>query len=192
VEKLPSSDPRPLKPRQRRFVEEYLRTGNALRSAIAAGYSAKTTTTQIMQAPEVAATLRRRLEAAFEAERMSVPEIIARLSRIGRVDPRQFFNEDGSYKAIHELDPEVAACIRGWEDELKFDADGAPPTMTRKIKIADPVPALRILAQIQQLLSPEAATVNIFLDLDSRLDAARRRVASERLKADEAKVVSEQ
>jgi hypothetical protein len=106
---------------------------------------------------------------------MSTGEITARLARLGRVDPAEFFNEDGSYKKIRDMSPAARFCIRGWEDELRFDADGAPPTMTRKVKIADPHPPLRTLAQIEGLIKNETATLNAFFGLADRLDAARKR-----------------
>ena len=75
---------------------------------------------------------------------------------------------------------------------MRFDADGAPPTMTRKVKLADPVPALRLLAQINQLISPDSHQLNIFVNLDSRLDAANQRRAAAEAQIEKDKIVSEQ
>lgn len=196
-----------LLPRELKFAMAYLRTSNATDAAIEAGYkpgsevdgknparkksNARIRGMVLLRIPRVSAFIRREMERIYEAERMTVGEILARLARVARTDPAGIFNDDGSYKKITEMDPEVRACIRGFEDELKFDEDGAPPTMTRKVKMADPVPALRILAQVSNLLSPEAAQVNIFLDLDARLDAAAKRLAKSK-EVEISKVVSEQ
>jgi phage terminase small subunit len=176
-----------LTPQQLQFAIAYLNCGNATEAARRIGISDKRAGVrgwQILHRPNVAAFVEKNLLEKWERARMQVPEILGRLAWIARGDPRRFFKPDGSYKPIHELSEEDAACIRGWEDELHFDADGAPPTMTRKIKFADPVPALRTLAQVAQLLAPEHHTTNVFIGMDARLDAATRRVEQARNRGD--------
>jgi phage terminase small subunit len=179
----PEDTPKPLTPRQLDFVIAYLNCGNASEAARRIGVPegrAGVRGFQILHRPNVAAFVRKQLDEKWERARMQVPEILGRLAWIARGDPRRFFKPDGTYKPIAELSEEDAACIRGWEDELRFDADGAPPTMTRRIKFADPLPALRTLAQVAQLLAPEHHTTNVFIGLDARLDAATRRVEQAR------------
>ncbi len=182
--------------RQIEFAMFYLQSGNEVQAAREAGYSKDTAEKKayaILRHPKVAAFVKDQLEKQFNDERMQVPEVLARLARIARVDPRNFFDADGNYKKIAELDAATAYCIRGWEDQLSFTTDGAPPEMTRKIKIADPLPALRTIAQVNQLLAPEYHTTNVFIDMDTRADAARKRVADLRARqkqiAEDAKVV---
>jgi phage terminase small subunit len=180
--------------RQIEFAMFYLQCGNETKAALDAGYAKHTAEKKgyvLLRHPKVAAFVKDQLEQRFNSERMQVPEILARIARIARADPRKLFRPDGTYKPIHEMDEETAACIRGWEDTLSFDKDGAPPEMTRKIKFADPLPALRTLAQVSQLLAPEMHTTNVFIDLDSRLDAAAKRLKELRnANVEDAKVVA--
>jgi hypothetical protein len=183
-----------LSERELDFAFAYIRCGNTTEAALDAGY-AKTTAEKkgylILRRPHVMAFLRQQLEEKWDAEAIGSKEIIARLAWLARGDKRKLFNPDGSYKPVTELDEATAFCIRGWEDELKFAADGAPPEMTRKVKFADPHPPLRTLAQIHQLLAPDVAQLNVFINMDKRLDAAHKRNAK-RQQAEDAKILNKQ
>jgi phage terminase small subunit len=184
--------------KEREFCLAYLRLGTCAPAMKEAGYAPsviKSTAHKMLHKPHIAAFLRAQIEARFEQEKMSNAEIIARLARIARFDPRQLFKEDGSLKLPNELDEATAANLRSFELELQFHEDGAPPTLVKKVKTGDPVVALRTLAQIQKLLQPDAHQLNVFIDLDARMDAAAKRVreARERARlATDVKVVSEQ
>jgi phage terminase small subunit len=172
------------------FCSEYLKCGKASTAALAAGYSEKYANNahRLLRKPTVAAFLKEQVSKRFDEERMENGEILARLARLARLDPRKIFNEDGSHKLPHEMDEATAACVRAFETELSFTEDGAPPVATRKVKLADPLPALRTLAQVNQLLTQDTKQINVFIDLDARMDAARKRLSNQR----DEKVVSEQ
>jgi phage terminase small subunit len=177
------------------FVDHYLRHGNLTKAARDAGYSDKVANKRaayILRRPRVATFIKQQLEQRWKLDAMGVDEIQARLAWLARMDPAKIKNEDGSYKEFHEIDEATRFCIRSWKDELKFDADGAPPTAIREVKMTDPMPALRTLAQINQLLAPDVHQLNVFLELDERADAARKRVLELRKSQEEAKVVSNQ
>ena len=165
--------------RQMRFCHEYLRNGfNAIKAAGAAGYSTRDTGvgTRLLRMPYVAAHIRTLLANYWQSEHLTTSETLARLARIARMDPRKLFNADGSPKEISDLDEDIAYCLRGIETETELSEAGAMLTVTRKYKLADPLPALRTIAQIQKLLSPETTQLSVFLDLDARMDAAARRL----------------
>jgi len=206
VEQLPA-----LSAKQIKFAFAYIRTGSAMKALREVGpvdtYEKDATAEErqvihrrnsaraqrLLHSKGMHAFLRVEKEKLYASERMSTAEITARLARLGRVDPAEFFNEDGSYKQIQDIAPESRFCIAGWEDELRFEEDGAPPTMTRKIRIRDPHPSLRTLAQIEDLLDKGSVNVNLFIDLASRMDKARKRHEAERqLGTEDTKVVSEQ
>ena len=182
-----------LSERECRFAMFYLQSGNEMQAAIEAGYSEKTAAKKayaMLRRPQVIAFLKEQLELRFNGDRMQVPEILARLAWLARGDKRKLFNPDGSYKPIAELDEQTAFCVAGWEDELKFNADGAPPEMTRKVKWRDPHAPLRTLAQVSQLLAAETTHVNVFIDLADRLDAASKRLTQQRKKnVEDAKII---
>lgn len=110
-----------LSAKQQAFVEEYLRTGNATRSAVAAGYSAKTAEQighQLLKKTSVADEIARR----FEAKAMAADEVLARLAEQARFNPVPYIlfeeirNEEG------EL---IAKAFRGIDlDKLQEDGLG--------------------------------------------------------------------
>jgi hypothetical protein len=187
--------------KEREFCIEYFKLGFSQleKAALLAGYApttAKSKCYQIINKPAVKAFLKKMIEDSMEEERMSNAEILARIARLARVDPRKLKNEDGTYKKIHELDEATAYCIRSFKTTTEFPEDGAPPEVVTEVKLADPLPALRTMAQINQLLSPDVGTLNVFIDLDARMDRARERVKEQKkltkAGAEDARIVSEQ
>ena len=63
------------------------------------------------------ARLRKDLTTKLE---ISADRVITELSRVAFFDVRRVFNEDGTLKAINELDAETAASIAGLEHEKLF------------------------------------------------------------------------
>lgn len=181
------------------FCAAYVTHGKAEKAALEAGYSEKYAKNayRLLRKENVAAFIKQRILERFDEERMENGEILARLARIARFDPRKLCNEDGTYKALHELDEVTAYGLRGMETELIIgderedkDGKGAVALATRKYKYGDPVVALKVLAQVGQLLNANNQQINVFIDLDARLDQARRRKAL--AAQQDPKVVSEQ
>ena len=168
------------------FCQLYVLYNNASRAAREAGYSVNTKTDHIFSRKGVVERIQELRAAQFRRLEMTELEVLGRLGALARFDARQFFKDDGSHVLPHELPPEAAIAVRGLETELKFDEDGSPPTAVRKYKFADPLPALRLIAQIKGMVAPDGANVNIFTNLDDRMDAARKRIR------EQDKVVSEQ
>lgn len=109
-----------LNARQQRFADEWLTDYNGKRSAIAAGFSkhtAEITASKLLRNPKVKAYIdskRKKLHAKLE---ISQKRTITEMARLGFADPRRLFNEDGSYKMVHELDDDIAAAISSIEFE---------------------------------------------------------------------------
>jgi phage terminase small subunit len=81
--------PLPPNARQRRFIDEYLRTSDAPASAIAAGYSksqAKKNAGRLLRAPSVAHVLRAELDARAERTRIAADRIVLELARVAFSD----------------------------------------------------------------------------------------------------------
>lgn len=140
-------------PKQERFVQEYLIDLNATQAAIRAGYSEKTAEQQAHQllkktsvAEAIAAAQQKR------AERVEITQdrVLQELARIAFFDLRKLYREDGSLKAMHELDDDAAAVLAGVDVvETKGNAavggeDGIRHVAeyVKKVKIPDKVGAL--------------------------------------------------
>lgn len=176
-------------PKHERFVHYYVRHLSKARAAIEAGFSAKTARQighAISMRPEVAERIRELQAEQWKTLQMENDEILGRLAATARQDIRRLYNDDGSFKPIHELTFEEASMIIGLEQEVatvkgrrkKADASEPEPlTITRKLKFRDPVPALRILAQHRKLIGTEAdeALNNLAAAFADRMAAARER-----------------
>ena len=142
-----------LTPRQEQFAREYLIDLNGTQAATRAGYSAKTANEQAVRL--LANVSVQSLIAELQAARSKRTEITAdrvlqELARIAFFDFRKLYRQDGSLKAVHELDDEAAAVLAG-VDVVEM-AGGAKigggegiehmPMFTKKTKIPDKVAAL--------------------------------------------------
>ena len=81
--------PLPPNARQRRFIDEYLRTNDAPASAQAAGYSpsqAKKNAGRLLRTPSIAHALRAELDARAERTRIAADRIVLELARVAFSD----------------------------------------------------------------------------------------------------------
>ena len=134
--------------KQERFVAEYLIDLNATQAAIRAGYSVKTaaeqssrllTNVNVMQAIDKAKEKR-----AIRTE-VTQDRVLQELGRIAFFDLRKLYREDGSMKAMHELDDESAAVLAGVDVvEMKSGTADHSPLYVKKAKIPDKVAALSL------------------------------------------------
>lgn len=104
--------------RQQRFVDEFLKLGNATQAAIAAGYSKKTAKqigSRLLSNVAVAAAIaKRQTKAAAKAE-LTAEFVTRGLMRLASVDPRKLFRPDGTAIPPHEWDDDTALAVQGLE-----------------------------------------------------------------------------
>lgn len=141
----------PLTPKQERFVAEYLIDLNATQAAIRAGYSKKTAGSigdENLKKPEIAAAV-----AAGQSKQLQKAELTAqmvknRLAALAFVDPRKFFNADGTIKPITELDADTAAAVAQFE-VIKKNAEAGDGHMdtVHKVRLVDSTKPLHTLAE---------------------------------------------
>ena len=98
------------------------------------------------------ARLRRDLQVKLE---ISSERVLTELSKLAFFDVRRVFNEDGTLKAINELDGETAASIAGLEHEKLFEhfqSGQAKHVGTNvKVKFANKLQALETLGRWHKL-----------------------------------------
>jgi len=129
--------------RQKRFVAYYLKDPNATNAAISAGYSkkaAKEIGSRLLTNANVAAAIaegQAKLAAKLE---ITAEQIARELARIAFVDPRKFFNDNGTAKRISELDDDTAAALAGIEVFEEYERRGKQRELigyTKRFKLAD-------------------------------------------------------
>lgn len=107
---------RPLTPKMRVFVAEYLKDANGTQAAIRAGYSKATAGSQaerLLKKVEIRRAVDEALSKVEAKCELSVERTLREIARIAYFDARKLFNADGSPKKLTELDDDTAAAIQG-------------------------------------------------------------------------------
>jgi phage terminase small subunit len=131
--------------KQEQFVAEYLIDLNATQAAIRAGYSEKTAGSQgfdLLKKPEIQAAIAAAQQKRAERTEITQDRVLQELARIAFFDLRKLYREDGSLKAMHELDDDAAAVLAGVDVVETKGGEGHIPEFTKKVKIPDKVGAL--------------------------------------------------
>jgi phage terminase small subunit len=169
-----------LTPKQELFVQEYLIDLNATQAAIRAGYSKRTAGAigdENLRKPEIAAALAAAQQKRAERTEITQDRVLQELARIAFFDLRKLYREDGSLKAMHELDDDAAAVLAGVDvvemaGGAKIGGDEGVshvPMYTKKTKIPDKVAALglamRHLGMLKDKLEHSGRVVTTPVDL---------------------------
>ena len=134
--------------KQQRFVDEYLIDLNATQAAIRAGYSSKRADAigyENLRKPDIETAIQRAMSERAKRTEITQDIVLKELGRLGFSDIRKYFYEDGTLKAIHELDDDAAAAVASVEVEELFEGKGEDREhigYTRKFKFWDKNSAL--------------------------------------------------
>ena len=154
---MPSLDPtKPLDTREERFCHEFVRTLNAAKATILAGYSATGASAQgaeLRADPRISHRI-----AELEAPRLTAADISAEsvlrgLNTLANIDVREFFDEHGNIKAVKEWTPEMGAALASFEVvQRNLTAGDDSVDTVLKVKLWDKPKALDVLAKHLGLL----------------------------------------
>jgi phage terminase small subunit len=151
------SEPRPLTPKQQRFVEEYLIDLNATAAYKRAGYvgtgrAAENAASRLLGNVGVKAAIQAKRQVISEKTEVTIERVIKELSRIAFCDIRKLYRPDGTFKPITELDDDSAATLAGVEVFEEFAGRGDSRELighVRKVKRWDKLSALVKLGEHQ-------------------------------------------
>lgn len=124
--------------RIRNFIENYIATGNAKDSAIAAGYSPKSAAAigcQLAKRPDVVQAMKARQEVLARKFELQTDDVLRELSAIVHFDPRRLFDEVGGLIRIKDLPEDVAKAIAGIDVAIKME--GKDVIRVMKLRFAD-------------------------------------------------------
>lgn len=139
-----------LTPKQRRFVAEYLMDLNGTQAAIRAGYSKRTAAfiaAENLKKPYIAREIQKAMDERAERTGVSAERVLQEIARIAFFDLRKAFNPDGSLRPISDMDDETAAVVASLDVTELLDGDGMPTGRLKKIRFADKLGALTLLAR---------------------------------------------
>ncbi|HEX5362350.1 MAG TPA: terminase small subunit [Fluviicoccus sp.] len=138
--------------KQQRFIDEYLVDLNATQAAIRAGYSPKTAGSQafdLLKKPEIQQAIEEARQKTANKLEITRERVLEEYAKLAFLDPRRFYNEDGTLKKVPDMDADTAAALQGFEvDEIKMGEDSPAIGVTQKIKWHDKKAALDSIARM--------------------------------------------
>lgn len=126
--------------RRKLFVEALLSNGeNVTQAALAAGFAPKSAASQgsrLLKNAKTRQLLDTRRAELLDTARITTETILENLAQALFFDPRKLLKEDGTPKALHELDAETAQALAGFELTEDFSGAGDKRKLTgRKVKV---------------------------------------------------------
>ena len=183
-----SDEPKPKAPRsgvhqrRTRFIKEYLIDQNATRAAKDSGFSEKTAYSQgqrLLKNVEVQQAICKANAKINNKLELTPERIRAEVARLCYYDPADFWNANGTAKAMHEIPEDARRAIGGFESAELFEGSGedrAQIGYIKKFKLMDKGRALELAARIEKMLV-DRVEVTVGQDLVQRLAAGRKRVS---------------
>ena len=166
-----------LRPKQKRFVEEFLVDKNATQAAKRAGYKekcARQTGSEILTNPVVKEEIKKEFEEQAKRTLITADRVLEEIYRLAMCDIGEAYNDDGSLKPIKDIPEDVRRAISSVEtDEIK-GPDGSCFGQTKKIKFWEKSKNLEMLAKHFKLLT-EKFEVETNIDLARRIKEAREK-----------------
>lgn len=142
-------------PKQRAFVDEYLKDLNATQAAIRAGYSSRNASriaSELLDKTHVAHAINDALAARSERTRIDADWVLKRLAAEAEADMADLYNEEtGALKPIHEW-PEIwrQGLVAGVEVEELFDGAGSDRVhigRVRKVRLDSRIKRLELIGK---------------------------------------------
>lgn len=147
----------------------------------------RVTVSKLLRDPRIAKRIQEIQAAEFQDLGITAERVKEELARVAFASAAGLFDEEGRLIPVHELPDDVAATITGIDVEvqqkMRKDADGnlvAEDVVTKKIKRADKMAALALLARHFKIVGAEDDGVNqLATALADRLNRAKRRMGED-------------
>lgn len=170
-------------PKWEAFCQHYAAHGNGLRAAQQAGL-AKTAAYRLLDDIRVQQRIQAIHAEQFRSVGITAMKVKEELARVAFASAADLYDEEGNLIAIHDLPDAVASTITSVEvdvqKKLTKGEDGGPvveEVVTKKIKRADKMAALALLARHFKIVGAEDDGVNqLATALADRLNRAKRRL----------------
>lgn len=195
AEQTPQIDPREerinsliedLQPHEVEFAYAYVKHGYNGRKAVeaVAHYDVKTAASAYTQAcellrnPKIKELVGLVAEMGFVDARISVTRLLEQLAARAFFDIRNYYNEDGSLRDLHELTDEEAAAVDGMVNIIQGytgKGDEKEAIVKQELKLASKDRSLELLGKYHKLFSD--MMVDVKVSLADELIKARKRQA---------------
>lgn len=148
-----------LRPKQNRFVAEYLRDLNATQAAIRAGYSPKTAEkigSENLRKPEVKSAIDEAVARRAERVEVTQDDVLRELLRVMSSDIGKAFDEKGRMLPLKDIPEDTRRAISGVEVEQVFEGHGEDRYHCGdlvKVKLWDKTAAIKMAGQHLKLFT---------------------------------------
>ena len=139
--------------RQKMFAREYLVDYNGKAAAIRAGYqeaNAEATARKLLSDPDVIKFITQQTRLREKRLELSADAVLGELMKHAFFNPLDFYDEDGSLKAISEIPPDAAVNIASLDVVDEFAGRGINRQLvgrSKKVRFTDKIKALELLAK---------------------------------------------
>jgi len=121
--------------------------------------AAKTEARRLFADPRVQAEIRRVVESWSEKSGITIAQLEHELTRLGRSDVRNLFDEQGNVRPPHEWDADTAAAVASYVEEEHWEGRGEDRMLvkTRKVRMAEKHGPLRTLLEAKGAFEKQKA-----------------------------------
>lgn len=163
-----------------RFAQHYAVHGNMRKAVADLGLKDTREARHLLYHPKVSARIEEIVGEAFREARVSATRTLTELGRIAYFDIRELYDAEGHLRPVYELDDDAAAAVARIDVEIDGHGRGEDRvlTITKKIRTADKMAALSVLARHFKIVGEDDDGVNNLVNaLADRLKQARARTS---------------
>lgn len=177
-----------LNAQQELFCREYMKDLNATQAAIRAGYSEKTARqigSENLSKPYIRERIDHLAGRRLKLVDLTAENILIEMGRLAKADIRDFYDENGNLRPIHEIPEDARRAISGVDVEELFAGRGDDRDhigRSKKIRLWDKTKALEMLGKYHKLLT-DRQEVSVDSSLAARLDKILAEMEAARKKA---------
>lgn len=159
-----------LRPKHRRFVEEYLVDLNGAQAAIRAGYkkkAARVQASQLLTNPNIVEAVQELRDKASRKCELTLERTLQEIARVAYSSAKRLFSSDGSPIKIEDLDDDTAAAIAGIEMLEVYEGQGEDRVFvgyTKKYKLHSKTEALNMAGRYFKIFTDKQE----FTDADGK------------------------
>ena len=169
-------------PRRDRFVQLYLKLGNATEAAKQAGYSAKTAYSQgarLLKDVEIQSQLQKLRNKVEDKASVSLAEVVQAIKEIAFLDPAELYDETGAPKRLSAMSKEARRAVASLKTTTYNEGSGdGVQELVKEIRLNPKDKALDMLMKHLGGYAPVEVNVHGMEEAVRRLHQGRARVAA--------------
>lgn len=139
-----------LTPKQRAFVDEYLKDFNATQAAIRAGYAKRAagqTGNENLNKPEIKALIDASIEARSRRTLVTADRVLEQYARMAFFDLRTIYDSNGNLLPVSDWPDEAASAAIAGVDVVEVKEEDGTYSLVKKVKLVDRRGALQDIAK---------------------------------------------